>query len=118
MARYSYMIPRDTKGEGKILMIFSRKSFIGTAVCAGIGLITIYPIFLIAGLQIAGIIGVLIFGLIGFIVTTLKMPNSSNFELLRKTGGENIDEILKRYVMFKRKGKKIYLYNTGGKEDE
>ena len=25
MARYSYMIPRDTKGDGRILMIFSKK---------------------------------------------------------------------------------------------
>ena len=35
----------------------------------------------------------LLFGIIGFCITTFKMPNSSNFEILRKTGGENIDDI-------------------------
>lgn len=120
MARYSYMIPRDTKGEGKILMIFSKKSFIGTMIAGGVALITIYPICLMFKLKIVGIIFVLIFGLIGFIITSMKMPNSSNFEILRKTGGEDIDEILLRLIKFKKYGKNVYSYYTGmgGKEDE
>ena len=118
MARYSYMIPRDTKGEGKILMVFSKKSFLWTLGCATVALVTIYPIFAILGLSLVGMIGVGIFGLIGFGIGTLKMPNSNNFEILRKTGGEDLDEILKRLIKFKRGGKKIYLYYTGGKENE
>ena len=118
MARYSYMIPRDTKGEGRILMIFTKKSFLGTVLGASIALITIYPICAIFGAPLIGWIGVLIFGLIGFIITALKMQNSSNFEILRKTGGENIDEILLRLIKFKKGGKRVYLYWTGGKEDE
>lgn len=118
MARYSYMIPRNTKGEGKILMVFSKKSFIWTIACAMVGLITIYPICMLFGKQLIGLIGVLLFGLIGFIISTFKMPESQNFELLRKTGGEDIDEILIRLFKFKRNGKKIYLYYTGGKENE
>lgn len=118
MARYSYMIPRDTKGEGKILMIFSRKSFIWTIACGGVALITIYPICSIFGAKLIGMAGVLLFGLIGFIISTFKMPNSQNFDILRKTGGEDIDEILIRLLKFKKGGKKVYLYYTGGKEDE
>lgn len=118
MARYSYMIPRDTKGEGRILMIFTRKSFIGTVIGAAIALITIYPICAIFGATMIGIISVLVFGLIGFIITAAKMPNSSNFEILRKTGGEDIDEILLRYLKFKKGGKRLYLYWTGGKEND
>lgn len=118
MARYSYMIPRDTKGEGKILMIFSKKSFLWTLACAGVALITIYPIFLILGMSLIGMIAIGIFGLIGFCIGSLKMPNSNNFEILRKTGGEDLDEILKRLIKFKRGGKKIYLYYTGGNENE
>ena len=117
MARYSYVIPRDTKGEGKILMIFSKKSFLWTIGCASVALITIYPLFAILKLSIIGMIGVLLFGLIGFGIGSLKMPNSNNFEILRKTGGEDVDEILIRLLKFKRGGKKLYLY-TGGKEDE
>ena len=119
MARNSYMIPRNTKGEGKILMIFSKKSFLWTIASAGVGLVLGYfPIGVILGHSIAGIVITLIFGLIGFGISTLKMPDSNNFEILRKTGGENIDEILIRAIKFKRQGKKIYLYHKGGNENE
>jgi hypothetical protein len=118
MPRYSYTIPRDTKGEGKILMIFSRKSFIWTLAAAGVGLCTIYLICLFLNVPLIGIIGVLIFALVGFLVSSVKMPNSTNFEILRKTGGEDVDEIIKRLIKFKMKKKKIYLYYTGGKENE
>lgn len=119
MARYTYTIPRNTKGEGRILMIFSKKSFLWTIAAAGIGLILGYfPIGIILGHSIVGIVITLIFGLIGFGVSTLKMPESNNFEILRKTGGENIDEILLRAIKFKKQGKKIYLYYKGGSEDE
>ena len=86
MARNSYMIPRDTRGEGRILMIFTKKSFLWTIICASVGLIIIYPICAILGVSLIGLVGVLIFGLIGFIIGALKMPNSQNFEILRKTG--------------------------------
>lgn len=118
MARYSYMIPRDTKGEGKILMIFSKKSFLWTIACAAVGLVTVYPICAIFGASLIGLVFVLLFGLVGFVIGTFKMPNSQNFEILRKTGGEDIDEILMRLYKFKKGGKKIYLYYTGGKENE
>ena len=118
MPRYSYMIPRDTKGEGKILMIFSKKSFIGTIIGAAVALVTLYPICAILGFSLIGIVCVLLFGLIGFAITSLKMPNSQNFEILRKTGGEDIDEILLRLLKFKKGGKKVYSYYVGGKEDE
>ena len=118
MSRYSYMIPRNTKGEGKILMIFSKKSFLWTIGCAGAALIIIYPIFSIFNLGLIGMVSVLLFGLIGYIIGSVKMPNSQNFEIFRKTGGEDIDEILIRLLKFKKGGKKVYLYYTGGNEDE
>ena len=118
MARYSYMIPRNTKGEGKILMIFSKKSFLWTIGFASCALVIIYPICSILGATLIGMAAVLLFGLIGFIIGSAKMPNSQNFEILRKTGGEDIDEILIRLLKFKKSGKKVYLYYTGGKEDE
>ena len=118
MARYSYTIPRDTKGEGKILMIFSKKSFLWTIACASVGLVTIYPICAILGASLIGMIGILVLGLIGFIISSFKIPNSQNFEIFRKTGGEDMDEILIRLLKFKKTGKKVYLYYTGGNEDE
>ena len=118
MPRYSYTIPRDTKGEGRILMIFTKKSFLWTVGCAAFGLVTIYPICAILGASLIGLVGILVFGLIGFIIGAMKMPNSQNFEIFRKTGGEDLDEILLRLYKFKKGGKKLYLYYTGGKEDE
>ena len=119
MARYTYTIPRNTKGEGRILMIFSKKSFLWTIASAAIGLILGYfPIGVILGHSFAGIVVTLIFGLIGFGISTLKVPESNNFEIFRKTGGENIDEILIRAIKFKRRGNKIYLYYKGGSENE
>ena len=104
MGRQSYMIPRNTKGEGKILMIFSRKSFLWTIGCAGAALLTVYPVCSMLGFTLIGLILVLIFGLIGFIISSFQMPNSQNFEIFRKTGGEDIDEILIRLLKFKKKG--------------
>lgn len=117
MARYSYMIPRNTKGEGKILMIFSRKSFIWSIAFAGVGLLTIYPICSLFNATLVGMAIVLILGLIGFVISTFKIPNSQNFDICRKTGGEDIDEILIRLLKFKKNGKKVYLYYTGGNEN-
>ena len=118
MARHSYMIPRDTRGEGRILMIFTKKSFLWTLGMAFLGIATIFPICVILKATLIGWIGILLFGLIGFLIGAMKMPNSQNFEILRKTGGEDIDEILLRLYKFKKNGKKIYTYYTGGNENE
>ena len=119
MARYTYTIPRNTKGEGRILMIFSKKSFLWTIACAGVGLVLGYfPIGVILGHSVVGIVVTLIFGLIGFCIATLKVPESNNFEFFRKTGGQNIDEILFRLIKFKKQKNRIYLYHKGGNENE
>lgn len=119
MARYAYTIPRNTKGEARILLIFTKKSFLWTIAFGGIGLVFGYfPIGAICKHPFIGIAVTLVIALIGFGIGTLKMPNSTNFEIFRKTGGENIDEILKRAIRFKKNGKNLYLYHKGGKENE
>lgn len=105
----SYYLPREYKGEGKILYIFSVKSLIYTGIGAGIGLI-INMLFKMLGITKALIPLLLIFGGIGYAIGTMKMPDSNNFEITRKTGGEKIDEVIKRWFMFKMKHGKIYIY--------
>lgn len=56
----------------------------------------------------AGLIGV--FGLIGFAIGTFKVPESNNFEITKKTGGEDIDEVILRAIKFKNKKNRIYVY--------
>lgn len=106
----AYQIPRNVKGEGRILFIFSTKALITTAIGAGFGLL-IYWVFSTLGIGTIGIIFLLAFALLGFVIGTFKVPNSTAFEITRKTGGENIDDVIVRWLKFKFKSKnKIYVY--------
>ena len=58
-----YNIPRNYKGENKILFIFSTKSFIYTAVGGFIGIV-LYYILRIFKLSKIGFVLILLFGLI------------------------------------------------------
>lgn len=109
-----YNIPRDYKGEGKILFIFSTKAFIYTCTGGGIGLI-FYFLFSILNIKYLGIICVLLLALIGFAIGTFKVPENKRFEIMRKTGGENIDDVILRWIRFKQKHNRIYVYK---KEDK
>ncbi len=105
----SYYIPMNYKGEGRILYIFSTKAIIYTAVGVGIGLI-FYFLFNLIGLTMVGIIIAGLFGLVGFCIATFKVPDMKNFELTKKTGGEKIDDVIKRWILFKKNNNKIYVY--------
>ena len=113
----THEIPRDYKGEGRILYIFSTKGLIYTCVGAGIGLI-FYFILKMLGFSMIGLIITLIFGAIGFAIGTLKIPESSAFEMTRKTGGENIDDVILRWIKFKKNGNKVYVYKEEETKDE
>lgn len=91
-------------------MIFTTKSLIATCVGAGLGLAIYYFLKIFLGLGKIGLIITLIFAAIGYGITTLKMPESNNFAITRKTGGDRIDDVLLRTLKFKQKGKRIYVY--------
>ena len=105
----TYEIPRDYRGEGRILYIFSTKGLIYTSIGAGIGLL-FYFIFKLLGFTIIGLIITLIFAVIGFVIGTLKIPESNAFEITKKTGGERIDDVILRWIKFKKKSNRIYVY--------
>ena len=105
-----HMIPRDVKGEGRIFYIFSVKALIYTVIGLAIGLI-FYFMFSAMGIGYVGVIIALLLGTIGFIIGTLKIPETDSFEITRQTGGEKIDDIIVRYVKFKKNNKnRIYIY--------
>ena len=58
----------------------------------------------------------ILFAVIGFVVGTFKVPDSTAFEITRKAGGANIDEVILRLIKFKQKKKRIYLYSKEGKK--
>lgn len=111
----TYNLPRNVKGEGRVLFIFSTKALIYTAVGAGIGFI-FYLILSLINLTLVGIIIMATLGLIGFIIGTFKIPNSNAFDITKKTGGENIDDVIKRAFKFKMQKNRIYVYSKEIKE--
>lgn len=105
----TYNLPRNVKGEGRIFYIFSAKGLITTC----LGLLISLPfnfIFEALKLKIIGGIVSIAFGIIGYAIGMLKVPNVEGLEITRKAGGENIDDVIKRYIKFKMNKKKYYVY--------
>lgn len=106
----TYNLPRNVKGEGRILFIFTIKSLIYSAIGAGIGLI-FYLLLSFMHLKFLGIISMFLCALIGYGIGMLKVPNIGFLRSTKVVGGENLDDIIKRAVKFKRKKNKIYIYD-------
>ena len=104
----TYYIPRNYKGETRLLYIFSIKSLITTAIGAVIGFL-FYLILTAINMKMAGIIVLAIFAVIGYCIGALKIPTIVGLPVTKKIGGESISEIIMRYVKFK-KNRKIYTY--------
>lgn len=107
----THNIPRDVKGEGRILFIFTPKSLIYAAVGAVIGLLIyslvislVYPSFYLQ------LIVILFFAAIGYAIAMVKIPESNRFDILRKNGGEKIDETIIKALKFKAQKNRIYVY--------
>ena len=109
----TYNVPRNTKGEGKILFVFSTKALIYTAIGIGIGWV-FYFLFNLIGLSIVGIIIMAILGLIGFSIATFNMPNIQKIDVANKNAGQKIDEVIRKYIKFKMKKVKRYALYKGG----
>lgn len=107
----SYFVPRNVKGESRILYIFTMKSFIFTVVFGLVGLFIGYIVGSIIDISlIVKIIIIGVFGGIGYVIGAFKIPDSPAMGPLRKAGGEYLSDILFRILTFGSK-KKIYVYN-------
>ena len=105
----SYYIPRNVKGESRLLYVFSIKALIFTVIGGGIGFLFYFLFGKLMGLTIIGLFFLAFFALIGFLIGTFKMPEIQSIKFTTKTGGENIDDIILRAWKFNTKGKKIYV---------
>ena len=112
----TYYIPRNVKGESRILIIFTLKSLITTACGALIGLIFNF-IFGAFGLGAVGIGCLIFFALLGYVIGALKIPTIVGIPFTKKIGGEPISEIIIRYIKFK-KTRKVYTYEEEEKNNE
>jgi hypothetical protein len=111
----TYEIPRNVKGEGRILFIFSMQALIYTAVFGGVGLV-FYFTFNLIGLKMIGVIITLVFALVGYIIGTFPMPEIPALKFTKQIGGQGIDVIIKRAIKFYSKKSKIYVYTGSEKE--
>lgn len=106
----TYLIPQEMKDEMRFL-IFSKESLIFTLIGIVVGAIVYMPFYLLAMFaSVFNIIGFVLWGIITLIawaLGTFKIPEMNAFEILKKTGGESVYEILKRVRKF-RKSRKIY----------
>lgn len=113
----TYNIPRNVKGEGRILYIFSTKGLIYTTVGVAVGSL-FYFLFKAIGITFVGVIIMILLGLIGFAIGTFKVPETTAFEITRKTGGENIDDVIRRAFKFYKNRRRIYIYKEEETKDE
>lgn len=104
----TYYIPRNYKGETRILYIFTVKSLITTAIGAGVGAV-FFLILSTMGMKMPGIIAMALCAVIGWAVGALNIPTIVAIPITRKIGGEPLGEIILRYIKF-RKNRKIYTY--------
>lgn len=109
----TYQIPRNYKGETRLLVIFTVKSLITTLLGAAVGGF-FFLIFSIIGLKKIGLIILAFFALLGYAVGAFKIPTIVGLPVTKKIGGESIYEIVLRYIKFSQ-NRKIY---TNTKEEK
>ena len=105
----SYIVPRNVKGETRVLIFFTTKSFIFTLIGLGIGAF-LYAILSAIGAWRVGIGVLIVVAAISFAVGAGKIPDVKTFDFTKKTGGESVDDIILRYIKYLR-NKKIYIYS-------
>ena len=107
----TYNIPRNVKGEGRILYVFSTKALIYTFIGAIIGGLIYFGLSLI-GFGTIGLFIIVAFGGVGFAIGTFKVPKIKTIKMMNDISGENIDEIIRRYIKFKTEKNKLYTLYT------
>ena len=111
----TYNLPRNVKGEGRILYVFSTKALLYAFAGALVGFFI--SLFLKAlNMTFIGYMVILAFGAIGFAIATFKVPETNAFEITKKTGGEKIDDVIKRGLKFKMNKNKVYIYTMDSKK--
>lgn len=99
-------------------MIFTTKSLIYTCATGVVGILFYFIFGKVVGIKWLGIALAVICAALGFAVATFKVPETNAFEITRKTGGENIDEIFLRWLKFRKKNNAIYTYLGTEEEDK
>lgn len=95
-------IPRESKNEGKILYFFNGRSILTTLIGMAIGFMIGYILNNFIP-TIGMIIGLGLFGAIGFMVGTVKIPEIISLPITKSISGMYIDEAIVKYIKFKKR---------------
>ncbi len=112
----TYYIPRNYRGESRILYIFTVKSLITTAIGGMLGSLFFF-IFKSLNMTAVGLGIMAFFAFIGYAVGAFKIPTIVAFPITKKIGGEPLGEIILRYFKFRQK-RKMYTYFESTKEEK
>ncbi len=104
----THYIPKDLRGETRILLIFTVKSLITTAIFGGVGVV-LYFIFKLIGMRIVGLLILAMLALFGFAFGTIKIPKITGLKFTKNIEGDSMDEVFLRFIKFK-SNKKVYTY--------
>ena len=107
----TYNLPRNVKGEGRILFIFTPKSLLFAVIGVAIGLV-FYVLFSLMNLNVVGIIFIIVFALIGYGIAMLKVPNIGISKTSKVVAGQNMDDVIKRAILFKKISIRLYVYDN------
>lgn len=104
MGRYN--IPKKFTEENRILIIFTKKSFVYTAIGSAIGIFFL-SVFNKLGHPIIGLLSCFLMIVPFFLFGKYKYPNDSRYN-----GGEDLDRVVFRKLK-KKFNKKIYVSDAG-----
>ena len=110
----SYLIPRDVRGEGRVLGFFSYKSFGFTLIGILVGVILSTPLKWL-GLKLFGNIVLVLVALIFFAAGAFKVPPLNISPTFKIISEEYLNDVIQRGILFYFRGRKIYIY---GKENK
>lgn len=82
----TYYIPRNLRGETRILYIFTVKSLITTGIGALIGAIFYFLIGMVIGEKTVGIVFLAICAVIGWAIGALKIPSLAGIPFTKNIG--------------------------------
>lgn len=111
----THEIPVDSKSETRLLVIFSLRALATTAIGIIIGLFV--GAMLMNVFSTALIVFSIVFGVIGFIVGTFKIPEIKRIPITKETAGMYSYEAVFEYLKFKRR-RKLYVYSKTKSTDE
>lgn len=112
----TYYIPRNVKGETRILYIFTIKALITTIAGTMIGLLFLF-IFSMVGLKVVGIVITVILALLGYGIGMIKIPTLAGLPVTKKIGGDPLSEIILKFFKFKKNRKKYTYIQIEEEED-